>query len=432
MVNPPLMPFGDTSGAGSTPDQPVTAATKQALPKYEARLRLLEARPGAPEVYEPCPRLLETGGKKLCAHGRARSNCKEHCGGICPHGRARSNCKECGGKGICEHGRRKDNCKECGGSSICPHGRYRHQCKECGGRSICPHGRRRPDCKDCGGSQVCAHERARSTCRECNPNITKLAHNCNSCGTCLDSKRRESNGGVGLCAKCEHNLKAEAHANGSAPPPKGKSWETLCFDELLPLVAYADGTPFPPDQRDQRAGGGLGTSKVVKRRRECDTVTNRFPDCLWVRRDAESRAVLVVIAECDEHSHGPREPTCESGKIDETFQAVQSVLASEGAGRVARAGRPDAQMVPIVFLKFNPNACDVARVKRADRVVAVAALINSYLQKTEAEVAALHTRGPIVHILFYHSKDGAENIAHFDAKAADAGWEYHGNAVATM
>tara|TARA_Y100000389_G_scaffold133162_2_gene130621 strand:+ start:3407 stop:3793 length:387 start_codon:yes stop_codon:yes gene_type:complete len=69
---------------------------------------------------------------------------------------------------------------------------------------------------------------------------------------------------------------------------------------LLPLITYADGvTPFPPDQRDERKGGGLGTSSTQKRRRECDTTTNRFPDCLWMRRDEHGRALLAISVETD-------------------------------------------------------------------------------------------------------------------------------------
>jgi hypothetical protein len=241
----------------------------------------------------------------------------------------------------------------------------------------------------------------------------------------IEPKRQLRTGGNGLCFGCEEHLNAQARANGSdAPPAKGQRWEDHCFEKLLPLIRYADGTPFPPDQRDTRKGGGLGTGKGVKRRRECDTTTNRFPDSLWVLRDEDARARLVVIGEADECSHGDRDPTCESGKIDDEFQSVQARLANEGAAHGA-VGRHDAQMVPIVFVKFNPNAYDgPKRVKLDDRIAAVAKLVNAYLHMLPKELAELPTKVPIVHVLYYHSKQGANNLAHFADAARDAGWAY--------
>ena len=33
------------------------------------------------------------------------------------------------------------------------------------------------------------------------------------------------------------------------------------------------------------------------------------------------------------------------------------------------------------------------------------------------------TRAPIVHVMYYHTKEGAKNLAHYAAKAAEAGWQ---------
>jgi hypothetical protein len=251
----------------------------------------------------------------------------------------------------------------------------------------------------------------------------------NFCSLCnaqeIDPKRQLRTGGNGLCCTCEAHRNAQARANGSdAPPAKSQRWEQHCFEKLLPRITYADGTSFPPDQLDARKGGGLGTGKGVKRRRECDTTTNRFPDSLFVLRDADARARLVVIVEVDEDSHRDRDPTCESGKIDDEFQSVQARLAKEGAASGAVA-RHDARMVPIVFVKFNPNAYDgPKRVKLDDRIAAVAELVNAYLHRSPTELAELPTKVPIVHVLYYHSKEGAKNLAHFAAVATDAGWAY--------
>ena len=102
---------------------------------------------------------------------------------------------------------------------------------------------------------------------------------CTHCKTTgLWTKRQPQHGGNGLCSACENRLKAEADANGYEGPIQSLRWEEHVFDLLLPLLVYADGTPFPPEQRDERKGGGLGTPSTKKRSRECDTTTNRFPD----------------------------------------------------------------------------------------------------------------------------------------------------------
>ena len=242
---------------------------------------------------------------------------------------------------------------------------------------------------------------------------------CTHCKTTqISQKRRRGNG---LCPTCEAQLKAEADANGYEGPLKSLRWEERVFNLLLPLLTYADGTPFPPEQRDARKGGGLGTSRTQKRSRECDTTTNRFPDGLWVLRDEDGHIVLLVIVEVDEDSHGNRDPTCESGKVDDTFEALQKVVLKEGARRGAVA-RHDAHMVPVVLLRINPNAYDGLRTKLKDRVQAVADLFHRYAHMPAAERAALPTHAPIVHILYYHSKDGAKNLAHLAQKAPEAGW----------
>ena len=240
----------------------------------------------------------------------------------------------------------------------------------------------------------------------------------------LHSKRQPKHGGNGLCATCETYLKAQAVANGSEGRlDPTQRWEEVVFKMLLPLITYRDGTPFPPDQRDERKGGGLGTPKTQKRRRECDTTTNRFPDCLWIVRDERARAVLVVIVEVDEHSHTDREPECETGKIEDEFQSLQTKLGKEGAARGA-IDRHDAEMIPIVTIRMNPNAYDKAKIKLADRVKAVAAVVRAYLHMDAETRDALQTRAPIVHVMYYHTKEGAKHLARYAAWAAQAGWEY--------
>ena len=248
---------------------------------------------------------------------------------------------------------------------------------------------------------------------------------CSVCRTTgLDPKRKLCNGNNGMCATCERHRTAEAAANGAAAPIKANErWEEVVFKMLLPLVTYRDGTPFPPDQRDERKGGGLGTPKTQKRRRECDTTTNRFPDCLWILRDERARAVLVVIVEVDEHSHSDRDPECETGKIEDEFQSLQTKLGKEGAARGA-IDRHDAEMIPVVTIRMNPNAYDKAKIKLADRVKAVAAVVRAYLHMDAETRDALQTRAPIVHVMYYHTKEGAKHLERYASRATEVGWEY--------
>ena len=243
---------------------------------------------------------------------------------------------------------------------------------------------------------------------------------CTHCKTTgIDQKRRPPQGN-GLCPTCEEHLKAEAKANDYEGPAKSQRWEEVVFNMLLPLLSYADGTPFPPEQRDERKGGGLGTSSAKKRRRECETSTNRFPDCLHILRDEDGNGVLALGNEVDEHSHGDREPTCESAKIYDTNWAVQQKLGFEGAARDAKA--PRRPMVPYVMFKMNPNNYDGPRTKLKDRVQAVADLFHHYAHMPAAERAKLPITAPIVHVLYYHSKEGAKNLAHLTEVAPEAGW----------
>ena len=246
---------------------------------------------------------------------------------------------------------------------------------------------------------------------------------CTHCKTmALRKLRQPQHGGEGLCPTCEAHLQAKAAANGAeAPLETQKRIEEHVFELLLPLLKYADGAPFPPDQLDERKGGGLGDPKYKKRRRECDTTTNRFPDGLWVLRDEDGHIVLLVIVEVDEDSHRDRDPKCESGKVDDTFQALQDVVLKEGArrGAVARHG---AHMVPVVLLRVNPDAYDGPRTKLKDRVQAVADRFHHYAHMDAAERAKLPTDGPIVHVMYYHSKQGAQNLAHLQEVAPQASW----------
>ena len=133
---------------------------------------------------------------------------------------------------------------------------------------------------------------------------------------------------------------------------------------------------------------------------------------------------MAVTPEIDEHSHTNVEKSeCESGKICDTCWSIQDRAAKEGAA-AGSVGRADARLVPIVVIRFNPNAYDGARVPLKERVAVLARLMNHYLQMPEEDVAKLQTHAPIVHVLYYHSKEGGRHLAHYAEVAPRAGWKY--------
>jgi len=81
-------------------------------------------------------------------------------------------------------------------------------------------------------------------------------------------------------------------------------------------------------------------------------------------------------------------------------------------------------MVPYIMIKVNTNAYDGPRTSLKQRVKAVAELLNSYAHMDAEAIAKLQTHAPIVHVMYYHSKQGAANLAHLADAAVDAGWEY--------
>jgi hypothetical protein len=204
------------------------------------------------------------------------------------------------------------------------------------------------------------------------------------CASQITGKRTEKRGGNGLCAECEKRKTSEAAASGSAPPEKGKRWEDHVLDKLIPKVVDSEfGVPFQFEMRDSMSHM-LG-SNGKRRRGECDTTKQRRPDLLYLVREPErGRIVAALKIGVDEHSHDGYDPECESGKIDDQFQALQQLAAKEGAATGAVA-RFDAQMIYCTFLKFNPNACDVTpAIKLDDRIEVLAKRCSAFLNTRSA------------------------------------------------
>ena len=119
--------------------------------------------------------------------------------------------------------------------------------------------------------------------------------------------------------------------------------------------------------------------------------------------------MAFLSVEVDEHSHCDRDPNCEGGKIDETIQAVTKLAQKEGCSRGA-AARHDARAPFGLFLKFNPNACDVGLFTLDQRIDVLVRRCNAFLCRpgssfTEAAIRR-EAMLPQVETMFYHSNQG--------------------------
>ena len=74
---------------------------------------------------------------------------------------------------------------------------------------------------------------------------------------------------------------------------------------------------------------------------------------------------------------------------------------------------PSSEITPVIF--FRPHGAP--KVRLPPKCAPLAHLDAEALSK-------LQTHAPILHVLYYHSKDGAKHLAHYAAHAPSAGWEY--------
>ncbi len=282
-------------------------------------------------------------------------------------------------------------------------------------------------CVTHGGT--CPHGKYWTACRECK--VSPSSALCSVCQhTGLDTKRRVSNGGNGLCPSCEAYQRQQAAENGSTPPPKGKSWEDVFLDALLPLVTDPDGNVIAYEMRDDKSN--MFGSNKQRRKGECSTTSQRRPDILWLKRDRDGYIVAAVMVEVDEDSHRTRKSHCEAGKIDDTFDSILKLAQEEGKGRlnVARTGTVRTPFV--TFLRVNPNACDApgSKIPLATRVRAVALVVRRILNAPYESLHKLadegHTLMPHVQCFYYHTKEGGKHLAYYDAHAHGA-WHWRGN-----
>ena len=168
-----------------------------------------------------------------------------------------------------------------------------------------------------------------------------------------------------ICAQCDAAAKTRT--------------EHVVWAKLEPLLHY------PPSSRDDVLVG-------ARRGDTCNGVSGscgqRRPDASWVMNDR------VVYLEIDENSHADRTISCELAKIDDTAYTQQ-----HANGKTLRA----------IFIRFNPDAYDGARVPLDDRVRELARVIR---HECTVPLPLAPSLKPKVIFMYYHSKATAHINAH--------------------
>jgi len=230
--------------------------------------------------------------------------------------------------------------------------------------------------------------------------------------------------------------------------------EDIVFDTLLPQIVDADGDVVAPELRDDFSnvigslyeetidGGGRKLRKRKRGKEDCSTTTFRRPDSLFVRRDPMTGHIVAVLSvEVDEDCHVTRKFSCETGKVEDTFQAIQKLAGGEGASAASRTGvRADAECVYYAVYKLNPNACDAKPfVKLEDRIAVLARACSAFMSRDpeEYKAMAIEERAvPHVKTFYYHSKassaeTGGEPSKNFldEFPKLAPNWAWHGNVL---
>jgi hypothetical protein len=290
------------------------------------------------------------------------------------------------------------------------------------------------------GGTACAHGPNWTRCMHCNGGAEgKVRVNmCNVCNSVeLAAKRQTTKNGNGMCASCEQHKRKEARDAGVDAPSKSARWEDVFLDGtdeykgVCMLVTDEKGVVIKYESRDDMKNM-LGSNRK-RRRGECDTNHQRRPDVLWLVRDRDGRIVAAVMVEVDEHSHGDRDPECEGGKVGDTFAAICQLAQTEGKARLAVARKGVVRMPYVLFLRVNPNACDAegSNIGIKTRIRVVAKKVREFLRTPQKEfyrrADARETMLPHVECLYYHTREGAKNLALYREKHDEKSLYFHGN-----
>ena len=204
-------------------------------------------------------------------------------------------------------------------------------------------------CKQCGGASICEHGKKKNTCAECTSVETMLLGNnfCHICCTKLLSTMRKRSG-IKSCAECDQQTPMRI--------------EKIIVPLLLQRIKH------PPSAQDDVLFGGAGCDASIRR-----------PDVLWLWKD---RVIKLGI---DEHSHVDRTSECEIGKMHDQFVSWQTLLG----------------LVPVFYIKFNPDEYDGERIELDDRLEHIANRIDELLT---IDVSKYSKLVPHVEYWYYHSK----------------------------
>lgn len=216
--------------------------------------------------------------------------------------------RKSGQREYCSHGSYRSRCllDGCTGSSICKHGKQKPYCKDptCSEKNIfCKeHGKAKSRCPLCKGASICIHGKRRQTCMFCEPDSPELCNN--KCGHLLSDKIARDRGTCYTCERRKNKIIRLEHM-----------WLEK-FNEW----------GYHPTIND----------KVV-RDSECNIINRRRVDFLFA---TEASFPYHIVVECDENSHGGKEPTCEMARLQEIHDQL-----------IGNLGAPK----PIAIIRFNPS-----------------------------------------------------------------------------
>jgi len=117
-----------------------------------------------------------------------------------------------------------------------------------------------------------------------------------------------------------------------------------------------------------------------------------FPDLTWQLPDR------WVVVEIDEDSHTDRASSCELRRISDLTEAVHRTMG---------------EIVPVLIVRFNPDAWDGGRASLEERTEALARCVHRLLTE---ELGEYTQPIPYVWYMYYHSK----GQSHIDAAHAAA------------
>ena len=175
--------------------------------------------------------------------------------------------------------------------------------------------------------------------------------------------------GKKLCAECGENEKKSKIRT-----------ETLVNDYLKENVGIPSVSSTMPGIR--KASG------------TCNGDRRRHGDCIYVLTDR------IIQIETDEDSHSEREVVCELGKLDGS------------KGGLA----PDLFKLPLLIIRFNPDAYDGALVGFQAKLRRLANEVKKWMHAKD--LSSLCTKRVNVIYMFYHSKSKKHIDAALEKKAS--------------